>query len=88
MTEEGVKTDDVDLLATITRIVRTNLNDLTLEIDMETRPDAIAAWNSIKMVDIILDIEDWFGIRFDIEDIDKLRKVGDMIDTVRLRLPH
>ncbi len=52
---------------------------------VDTRPETVPAWNSLKMVDIILDIEDAFTMRFDISDIDKLRTVGDMVDAVIAR---
>lgn len=78
-------TDGGTVLATITRIVRSNLNDSGLEMTVDTRPETVPAWNSLKMVDIILDIEDAFTMRFDISDIDKLRTVGDMVDAVIAR---
>ncbi|MCW8306174.1 acyl carrier protein [Acidiphilium sp. PA] len=78
-------TDEEAVLAAIARIVRANLNDSGLAITVGTRPEMVPAWNSLRMVDIILDIEDAFAMRFDVSDIDRLRTVGDMVDAVVAR---
>ena len=50
-------------------------SDLTRELNI----------NSAHLVDIVLDIEDTFGIEFKNEDMEKLRSINDAIDLIKLK---
>ena len=75
-----------EVAATLIGILRANLNNSALEVTPETRPETVPGWDSIKMVDIILDSEDAFGVRLSAEDLDRLHCVGDLIAAVQARL--
>ena len=46
----------------------------------------IPAWDSMKMVEILLAIEDRFAIKLRASDIDRLGRVGDLVERIRTRL--
>jgi len=71
-----------DIKAILFRIIRANLSNAALDLEPETTP----SWDSITMVDIILDSEDAFGIRLSVEDLDHLYRVGDLVDAIHMRL--
>lgn len=50
-------------------------SDLTRELNI----------NSAHLVDIVLDIEDTFGIEFKNEDMEKLRSINDAISLIKLK---
>lgn len=68
--------------ATVIRLIRANLNDSTLEIGPDSRPAEIPGWDSIKMVDIILDCEDAFDIRLSAADLEQFDTVAALIAAV------
>ena len=74
------------IAATLTGILRANLNNSALDVTPATRPESVPGWDSIKMVDIILDSEDAFGVRLTAEDMDRLHSVGDLIAAIQARL--
>ncbi len=75
--------DDREITDRVTEIVRANLNQPSLQIGPRTRAEDVPGWDSIKMVDIVLDTEDAFAIRLSAEDIDALEDVGDLIAAIR-----
>ena len=77
---------DEEIAATLTGILRANLNNSALEVTPQTVAATVPGWDSIKMVDIILDSEDAFAIRLDAEDLDRLDCVGDLIAAIQARL--
>jgi acyl carrier protein len=42
--------------------------------------------NSANLVDIVLDVEDAFGIRLENEDMDKMQTVGDALNLIDKKL--
>lgn len=44
--------------------------------------------NSANLVDIVLDVEDAFGIRLENEDMDNMQTVGDALKIVEQKLPN
>ena len=73
--------DEVD--ATVLRILRGVLQRPDLAFDRTLRAADVPGWDSIRMVDILLDLEDAFGIRLPVRIMSELRTVGDLADAVR-----
>jgi acyl carrier protein len=48
--------------------------------------DAVAGWNSFKNVEIILGVEECFGIRLGSRDVDGLENVGDLAAVIAAKL--
>ncbi len=74
------------IVATVIQLVRANLNDNTLEITPQTRPADVPGWDSIKMVDIILDCEDAFDIRLSAADLESFDTVSAMIAAIEAQV--
>ena len=49
------------------------------EIRPETSPDTIEAWDSLKHLDIVLALEQEFGVQFSPEEIEQLLSVELMV---------
>src|SRR5271168_3236157 len=46
----------------------------------------VAGWDSIKQVEIIMETEQRFGVRFASQEVDNFRNVGDLVATVMRRV--
>jgi acyl carrier protein len=46
----------------------------------------VAGWDSIKQVEIIMETEQRFGVRFVSQEVDNFRNVGDLVATVMRRV--
>jgi acyl carrier protein len=54
--------------------------------DMIITPELTAmdvpGWNSFRQIEIIIEIEERYGIRLESEDVDHLENVGDLADVI------
>ncbi len=55
--------------------------------DIQIRPETTAAdisgWDSIRHIEIMLAVEQEFGIKFRSSELDKIKSVGELISTIR-----
>lgn len=42
----------------------------------------VDGWDSFKQIEIVLAVEEKYGIKFHTRDLDNLRNVGDLADTI------
>ena len=74
-----------DSTAIFTR-VQDVVRDVLDNPDLELKPDMVArdveGWDSIAMVNIILQTQKTFGIRFKSTEIDELHNVGDFVSKI------
>jgi len=58
-------------------------SDDTLVLTPQTSTDQVAGWDSVKMVTIILGVEQRFDVRLRSREVDKLKNVGDLANLVK-----
>ena len=60
--------------------------DVFMRDDLELKPELTAkdvpGWDSFKQIEIILGVEEKYGIKFHTRDLDALHNVGDLARTV------
>ncbi len=80
--------DNDERLARLKEIVKTYLpEDVSIEaVQEESNFVTELNINSAHLVDIILDLEDTFGIRLENEDMDKMQTVRDALNIIDLKL--
>jgi len=71
-----------DVYKGLTEIFR----DVFMKDDLELKPELTArdvpGWDSFKQIEIIIGVEEKYGIKFHTRDLDALRNVGDLARTV------
>ena len=69
---------ETEIYAALTEIFR----DVFLRDDLQLQPDLTAkdvpGWDSFKQIDIILAVEEKYGIKFNTRELDSLQNVGDL----------
>jgi len=53
-----------------------------LVLSPETSAKDVPGWDSFKMVEIIVTIEERFGIQITSRDVDRLRNLGDLVTMI------
>lgn len=76
----------MDILEKIQNIFRDFFDDETLILARETTADDIEDWDSLAQINLIVACEEEFNTSFDINDISKLKNIGDMVDLVASKL--
>lgn len=71
-----------DIYAALDEIFR----DVFLREDLRLRPELSAkdvpGWDSFKQIDIILAVEEKYGIKFNTRELDSLNNVGDLVRVI------
>ena len=71
----------------VVEIVAAVMNADPARLDRADSPDTIAAWDSLRHVQLVLAIEEAFALQFAVEDIEGMGTVGAVIAAVRRRAP-
>lgn len=74
------------LLKKVNEVFQDVFYDTSLEVNDETTAADIDEWDSLTHITLIAAIEDEFDIKFDMTEVVKFEKVGDMIDTIQKKL--
>ncbi len=57
-----------------------------LEISDETTADDVEAWDSLTHVQLIVEVEKAFGVKFSTGEVIKMKNVGEFIDLIKGKL--
>lgn len=70
----------------LTEIFQDVFDDEDIELTSETSADDIEEWDSLANINIIVSVEDTFGIKFDIDEITGMKNVGEMVKVIETRI--
>ena len=63
----------------VVAIIRGVFNLEDLEVTSKTSAADVPGWDSFKMVEIIVEVEQRFGVKMETRDMDHIHCVGDMV---------
>ncbi len=75
-----------EVIIKLTGIFRTVFNNDTLVLSDELTANDVDKWDSLSHMILISEIEKGFSIQFKLKDLNKMRNVGDMINTILVKL--
>lgn len=69
----------LDILNTLTQILRDLLSDDSIVLTMETRRDEVPNWDSFAYVNFIVAVESEFGVKFRVAEVESFQNVGAIV---------
>ena len=66
----------------LNRIFRDNFDDDEICLTDETSAEDIEDWDSLEQINLVVAIQDAFGIKFNIEEVNAMKNVGEMADAI------
>lgn len=75
-----------DIIGSLQEIFRENFDNDTITISRETTAGDIEGWNSLEQVNLLMAIEEEYGIKFKLSEVSHLENVGDIIDVVEKKI--
>ena len=75
-----------DLLERLQPIFRDVLDDPALVVTRASNGHTVAGWDSLAHINLVSAIEQEFGIRFALGELQQLKDVGDMLDLMARKL--
>ena len=70
------------ILEKLTDIFRDVFDDESMELDNTTSPNDVDDWDSLAQIRLIVSVEGDFNIKFNINELGKLKNVGDLISAI------
>ncbi len=74
------------ILDKFTQILRDVLDNDTVEVSRETTAADYPDWDSLAHINIIVAIENQFGIKFNLTEMKGFHTVGDMLDRIKSKI--
>jgi len=78
---------DAEIFRELEAIIRDAFLDENMEINLKTTASEVPGWDSFKMIEIILAIEDRFGTKMETRDIDRMKNIGDFVTRIADKMP-
>lgn len=70
------------ILATVKGIAAALFDVPRSNITLETSPATLEAWDSVQQLNLMLELEQAFGVKLEPEDIEQVRTIGDAVQLV------
>ncbi len=76
---------DAEAYAGLTEIFHGVFGDGVPELTPAMTANDVPGWDSVKMIMIVLAVEQHFGIKIRSREVDRLKKVGDLAELVKAK---
>lgn len=70
----------------LNEIFRNNFDDDSINLTDETSSADIEDWDSLEQINLVVVIQDKFGIHFNIDEVNSMKNVGEMVDFILRKL--
>lgn len=75
-----------EVIAKLTDIFRTVFEDSNLVLRNEMTANDVDNWDSLTHMVMITQVEKSFGIKFKLKELNKMKKVGDLLSIIETRI--
>jgi acyl carrier protein len=76
-----------EIFREVEQIFRNIFLDGNLQVGRKTTAKDVPGWDSFKMIEIVMAIEDRFGTKMETHDIDRVKNVGDLVTRIADKIP-
>ena len=74
------------LLANVTDICRQVFADDSIVLTLDTTAEDVEGWDSFNHINILVAVEQRYGIRFHTAEVEELRNVGQLVELIRAKV--
>ena len=75
-----------EVLAEFNQVVRDVLRDPSIELKYESTAKEVKNWDSLHHIEIVIAVEARFKIRFNFAELQRMKNVGQMCDSIVKKL--
>ena len=75
-----------EIMSKLTSIFREVFSDPNLELEGSMTAEDVEKWDSLSHMVMITTVEERFGIKFKLRDLNKLKKVEDLVTVIGSKL--
>lgn len=78
--------DKIEIIEKLTIVFREVFGDNTIVLRDDMTAADVESWNSLTHMIMITKVEEVFGIRFKLKELNRLKNVGNLCDTISEKL--
>lgn len=71
-----------EVFAKLNKIFRNNFDDESIELTDYTSSADIEDWDSLEQINLVVAIQEDFQVKFNIEEVNDIKNVGEMVDLI------
>jgi acyl carrier protein len=75
-----------EMLSRLQTIFRDVFDEPSISVGRASNSGTIAGWDSLAHINLVTSVEQEFGIRFALGELQGLKNVGDMLDLMEVKL--
>ena len=75
-----------EAFAKLDEVFQDIFDDDTIHVKDETTAADIKGWDSLEHINLVVAVEQKFGIEFNTEEVNSFKNVGEMMDTILKRV--
>lgn len=75
-----------DVYEKLNEVFRDVFDDDEITVSDDTTADDIDDWDSLEHVNLIVEVENTFGIKFNMGEVNNMKNVGEMVDKILSKL--
>lgn len=75
-----------DILAQLQPLFREVLDQPQLNITRQSQASSVEGWDSLAHMNLLVAIEQEFGVSFTLAELEEMKSVGDMVDMIEKKL--
>jgi len=75
-----------DVYGKLNTIFRNNFDDEDITLADETSSADIEEWDSLEQIQLVVAIQDEFHVKFNINEVNAMRNVGEMVDFIMKKI--
>ena len=70
----------------LNKVFRDVFDDETIEVNSETTSKDIEDWDSLEHINLVVAVEQEFGIKFNMNEVTTMKNVGEMVSIITSRI--
>lgn len=71
-----------DVFKALNEVFRDNFDDEDITLTEKTVADDIEEWDSLEHINLVIAIEERFGMKFTMKEVTGMKNVGEMVDII------
>ncbi len=76
---------DEQIYERINGVFRDIFDDDSITVNANTTADDIEDWDSLEHINLIVAIEEEFGMKFNMNEVTTMKNVGEMVEIIKVR---
>ena len=77
---------DKEIYERLNNVFRDIFDDETIEVNANTTSSDIEDWDSLEHINLIVAIEQEFGMKFNMNEVTTMKNVGEMVEIIKSRM--